>query len=150
MDISGFGLRANVKASITFPNGFDITEWADDTDPLDSESIQIRDKAMGLNGDLVTWSKAMPLPVAMGVIPNSEADKNLAVLFEANRVGKGKTGARDVLTITYVYPDGSTATFSEGVITDGPATLSVASAGRIKTNVYKFAFENRVITGATA
>lgn len=148
MDISGYGLRANVKASITFPNGFDVTEWADDTDPLDSESIQIRDKAMGLNGDLVTWSKATPLPIAMGVIPNSEADKNLAALFEANRSGKGKTGVRDVVTITWVYPDGSTATFTEGAITDGPATLSVASAGRIKTNVYKFAFENRVITAA--
>lgn len=144
-DISGFGIRVNIVASVTFPNGFDLTQFADDVDPFDLPSIQIRDKAMGLNGDLITWSKANPLPLTLGVIPGSEDDQNMKVLFEANRVGKGKRGARDVITVTAVYPDETTLTLSEGVITDGPPGKGVASSGRIKSNAYQFAFEN--VTG---
>ncbi len=141
-DISGFGIRVNVVASITFPNGFDLTQFADDVDPFDLPSIQIRDKAMGLNGDLIVWSKANPLPLTLGVIPGSDDDKNMKVLFEANRVGKGKRGVRDVITVTAVYPDETTLTLSEGTITDGPPGRGVASSGRIKSNAYQFAFEN--------
>lgn len=141
-DISGFGLKARIVASETFPAGFDVTAFSDDTDPVDLPSMQIRDKAMGLNGDLVAWSKANPVPATLALIPNSEDDVNMAVLFEANRVGKGKQGARDVITLTLIYPDGRTWTGSEGVITDGPAGSGVASAGRLKTSAYQFVFEN--------
>jgi hypothetical protein len=144
MDISGFGLRVNVRASVTFPIGFNVTEFADDADPLDNPSLQVADKAMGLNGDLITWSTANPLLAALNVIPGSEADINLAILLEANRVGKGKTGARDKITMTTIYPDGSTVVSSKGRLTDGPAAKSVASAGRLKTNTYQFVFENQV------
>lgn len=141
-DISAFGLKVQLTASQTFPSGISITQFADDADPFDAPSMQIRDKAMGINGDLIAWSKANPLPVTLNVIPNSEDDRNLAVLFEANRVGKGKQGARDVIGITVVYPDGRTASFTQGVITDGMAANSVASAGRFKSKAYVFAFEN--------
>lgn len=141
-DISVFGLRVQVVASETFPSGINITQFADDADPLDSPSMQIRDKAMGVNGDLVSWSKANPVPVTLNVVPNSEDDKNLSVLFEANRVGKGKQGARDVISITVVYPDGATTSFTQGVITDGQPANSATSAGRMKSKAYAFAFEN--------
>ena len=104
--------------------------------------MQIRDKAMGVNGDLISWSKANPIPVTLNVVPNSEDDKNLSVLFEANRVGKGKQGARDVISITAVYPDGRTASFTQGVITDGQPANSAQSSGRMKSKAYAFAFEN--------
>lgn len=142
-DVSGFGLKARLVASLTFPSGFDVTAFADDADPFDVPSIQIRDKAMGLNGDLIAWSKAMPILAALALIPGSEDDLNMAVLFEANRVGKGKTGARDVITLTVSYPDGTVWTAAPGVITDGMPGRGVASAGRVKTNVYQFAFENK-------
>lgn len=141
-DISGFGLKVRVVASETFPSGFDVTQFADDADPFDLPSMQIRDKAMGLNGDLVTWSKANPIPATLALIPGSDDDKNMAVLFEANRVGKGKQGARDVITLTAIYPNGEVWTGSQGVITDGMPGRGVASAGRLKTNAYQFAFEN--------
>ena len=141
-DISAFGIRVQVIASETFPAGISITQFADDADPFDAPSMQIRDKAMGVNGDLISWSKANPLPVTLNVVPNSEDDKNLAVLFEANRVGKGKQGARDVISITAVYPDGKTASFTQGVITDGQPANSAQSSGRLKSKAYAFAFEN--------
>lgn len=141
-DISAFGLRVQIVASETFPSGINITQFADDADPFDSPSMQIRDKAMGVNGDLISWSKANPIPITINVVPNGEDDKNLAVLFEANRVGKGKQGARDVISITAVYPDGATASFTQGVITDGQPSNSATSAGRMKSKAYAFAFEN--------
>lgn len=141
-DISVFGVRVQVVASQTFPAGISITQFADDADPFDAPSMQIRDKAMGVNGDLITWSKANPIALTLNVVPNSEDDKNLAVLFEANRVGKGKQGARDVVSITAIYPDGKTASFTQGVITDGMPANSAQSSGRLKSKNYAFAFEN--------
>lgn len=140
-DISGFGLRLVVKASSTFPAGFPVTQFADDADPFDLPSIQIRDKAMGLNGDLTVWGKATPTEITISVIPGSNDDKNLAILFDANRVSRGKRPARDKVTIVAVYPDGSTVTATPGVMTDGPPGKSVASAGRMKSHAYKFTFE---------
>ena len=140
-DVSGFGLRLRITASRTFPAGFTVTQFADDADPFDLPSIQVADKAMGLNGDLVTWSKANPINTTVNVIPGSEDDRNLAVLLEANRVGRGKSGARDTITMTGTYPDGRSVTLSQGVITDGMPGNSVASAGRLKSKAYAFAFE---------
>lgn len=141
-DISGFGAKVQVVASKTFPQGCLVSQFADDADPFDLPSIQIREKAMGLNGDLITWSKATPVAITLAVVPGTEDDKNLSALFEANRVGKGKTSAGDVITITVTYPDGRTLTLKDGVITDGPPGLSFASSGRLKTSSYQFAFEN--------
>ncbi len=143
-DISGFGLRIRLIASKTFPTGIDITQFADDGDPFDAPSIKIADTAMGLNGDLVKFSKAVPLPVTLNVVPTSDDDKNLSVLLESNRVGKGKNGARDEITLTAIYPSGKVVTFSGGCITDGMPTESVASAGRMKSKAYTFSFENKV------
>jgi hypothetical protein len=141
-DISVFGLRVSLTASETFPGGLDLSQWADDADPFDTPAQQVRDKAMGVNGDLITWSKANPIGLTLSVVPNSEDDVNLAVLLEANRVGKGKTGARDVLDISVVYPDGLTVNFTQGAITDGAVASGAASSGRLKSKTYTFAFEN--------
>jgi len=141
-DISGFGLRLNLRASVTFPAGVTITQFADDGDPLDIPSQQVADKAMGLNGDLIVWSKANPILVTINVIANSDDDRNLSVLLNANRVGKGKRSARDVITFTGIYPDNRQVTLTQGKITDGMVANSVASAGRLKTKAYMFAFES--------
>jgi hypothetical protein len=141
-DISGFGLTATVVASNTFPTGFDVTEFADDGDPFDLPELKIGEGKMGLNGDLITWSVASPTEINLAVIPNSPADINLAILFDANRVGAGKIPANDVISITGVYPDGSTVNVTNGKMTAGMPGNSVQSAGRLKTKTYKFTFEN--------
>ena len=143
-NISGFGLADTIVASKTFPVGLYLTEYADDTDPLDIPSIQIADKAMGLNGDLVIWSKPQPINLVLSVVPGSFTDINLAVLLEANRVGRGKIGARDLIQMTVSYPAGNFITLTNGAITDGPPASSVSSAGRLKSKSYSFTFENRI------
>jgi hypothetical protein len=143
-NISGFGLSVNIIASKSFPVALYLTEFADDADPLDIPNTQIADKAMGLNGDLVPWSKANPLIVNISVIPESDDDTNLAILLEANRVGRGKTSARDEITLNAVFPSGRFITYLKGAITDGPVASSVSSAGRLKSKTYSFCFENRI------
>lgn len=147
-DISAFGIRVRLVASATFPAGITLTQFADDADSLDVPSQQIADKATGVNGDLVVWSRANPLNLTMNVIPKSEDDRNLQVLLEANRVGRGKRSARDVITVTAVYPDATTATWSNGAITDGIVGQAIASAGRMKSKPYIFTFEGFATAGA--
>jgi hypothetical protein len=142
-NISGFGLVINLVASTTFPAGVLITQFADDADPFDIPSIQIADTAMGLNGDQIGWSKPNPIKITLNVIPQSDDDLNLAVLLEANRVGRGKQGARDIITLTGIYPNASPIILSNGIITDGIPGTAVASSARMKSKNYSFSFENK-------
>lgn len=140
-DISGFGLQIQVVASFIYPAGITLTQFADDADALDFPSLQIADKAMGLNGDLIVWSKANPLLATINVIANSDDDTSLGILLAANRVGRGKNSTRDIITMNAIYPDGRFVNLTTGKITDGMFGQSVASAGRLKTKAYLFAFE---------
>jgi hypothetical protein len=144
-DIGGFGLIITLRASSTFPAGMIIQQFADDADPFDFPDLQVADIAMGLNGDLLTWSRAMPLVTQLAVVPESSDDNNLAVLLAANRVGKNKQSAQDKITLVGKYPSGYSVTLTNGRLTNGSISNSIASAGRMKSKVYKFAFENVLI-----
>jgi hypothetical protein len=143
-DITGFGSAISLIASNTYPAGIAITQLADDADPLDMASVKIADTAMGVNGDLVKWSRAITKPLTLSVIPGSLDDVNLAILANNNSASQGTINANDVITITVVYPDGSTVTFANGFITDAPFGNSIASAGRLKTKTYGFQFQSVV------
>lgn len=145
-DIAAFGSSTRVIASKTFPAGFTVTAYADDADGFDLPTLQINDGAMGLNGDAVTWSTANLIPATIAVIPGSQDDKNLAVLFERNRAARGKKPAKDAITIVHVYPDGSTVTLTDGFCYDFTPGRAVASGGRLKSRVYSFRFANRAGT----
>lgn len=147
INISGFGLSINLNASLTFPNGFVITEFADDADPLDSPDVDVADTAMGLNGDFLLWARAQSIEASISVIAGTPSDVNLGILFEANRVAKGKTVARDIVGLQVNYPNGLIASLSRGVMVAGQAMPQIASAGRFKTRTYRFRFENITKTG---
>jgi hypothetical protein len=144
LDVSGFGLVANIIASNTFPAGLVITHFAADTDPLDMNSVVIADAEMGLNGDLITWAKAVRLNAIIAVIPGSIDDTNLQILFDANRVAQGKNSVQDQITLTVVYPDATQITLVNGKMLSGAPGRSVASGGKQKTKVYGFAFQDKV------
>ncbi len=143
-DVSATGVKVTVIAVPTFPQGFEISEFADDADPLDFPAAQIADYGMGVNGDLVTWTRPDPLEVTLNVIPNTDADKNLSILYDMNRAAKGKVSAQDLVTLVVSYPDGSRKILSNGKLVSGVPANSVASAGRIKTKEYRFVFENKI------
>jgi hypothetical protein len=143
-NVSGFGFIATVMAHKTFPSGFPLTQFADDADPFDVPSLQIADKGMGLNGDLVHWSKTNPINISFNVIPGSDDDENLRVLFEANRAGKGKKIAYDKISVSVIYPGEVSRSYVlvNGCITDGTPTNGVQQSQRQKTKTYNFSFEN--------
>lgn len=141
-NISGFSLSAAITASKSFSSGFVVNQFTDDTDPLDSPDLQLAEVSFGLNGDMMTWSRASGIEVAIGIIPDGEDDKNLQAIVLANRVGKNKSGARDVINIVFTYPDGKKVSCSNGVMTTGPGMTAIASSGRSKSKVYRFRFEN--------
>jgi hypothetical protein len=141
-NISGFGVQVNLIASTTYPIGVQITQFADDSDPFDVPALQIGDVAMGLNGDLITWSKANPIKITLSVVPQSNDDTTLSILLAANRVGRGKVSARDLITMSVIYPNDSFITLTNGVITDGIPLSPVANSGRLKTRTYNFSFES--------
>ncbi len=142
-NVSGFATVINLIASVTFPVGLTVTQVADDSDPLDFASVKIADAAMGVNGDLITWSRATPLPMVISVIPGSTDDVNLQTLADANRVAQGKNSANDIITATVIYPDGTSVILNGGVITDGQFGKSISSAGKLKTKAYAFSFESK-------
>lgn len=141
-NISGFGTTAQIVASATFPAGFLISAFADDADPLDTPDLDLADTAMGLNGDFIVWSRPQGIEISLNIIPVTPEDDNMSVLFEANRLGKGKRSARDTINVTLNYPNGLTAVLSEGVMVTGPALPQISSAGRFKTRMYRFRFQN--------
>lgn len=144
-NISGFGTQLNLIASVTYPVGVLLSQFADDADPFDLPSLQIADSAMGLNGDLITWSKANPIKITLSVVPDGLDDIALQILFQANRVSRGKIPARDLITLTGIYPTNSFITLTNGIITDGMPGQSIASAGRFKSKTYNFSFESYII-----
>jgi len=146
-DISGFGLQVLVIGSVTYPSGIVVTQFADDADPFDIPPLKLMDTGMGLNGDMVAWSTATPLEVVLNVIPGSENDDDLSHLAEANRVGKGKNSARDVISLVAVYPDGKTRTLKNGKLVMAALGKSISSAHRTKSKAFTFRFENTSKSG---
>lgn len=141
-DISGFGIRINLIASNTYPVGIMLTMFADDSDPLDVPAKTIAEVAMGLNGDLLGWSRANPDLMNFSLIPGSQDDLDMQTLMAANTVAKGRRPARDVITATVMYPDGRQVTKINGKLLQGPPQNSVASSGRMKSATYNCAFED--------
>lgn len=140
INISGYGLVCTFIASLTYPTGLPITQFADDADPLLINDVKIGDCAMGLNGDLQGWNKAVPLPLTINVIPGSLDDQNLAILAKANRVQQGQSASQDVISVTILYPDLGVLNFTGGIITDYAPGRTVQASGRQKGKSYNFMF----------
>lgn len=143
INVSGFGLIGNLVASTTFPQGFSLTAFADDGDSLDIPDFNVAATGMGLNGHMLVWNQAAVTDVGINLIPSSQDDVNMSVLVEANRVGLNKRSAKDVITLTVSYPDGSTSTFSGGALVTGSIAKSVSSQQRIRSRNYRFHFEKK-------
>lgn len=141
-DISGFGSLVTIAASRTFANiPFPITTFSDDADAFDFPDLQIGDGAKGVNGDLITWSKANPIKGSISVVVGSLDDIALQTILKNNTPSKGKSNAQDVITMTIIYPDATQVTFTQGKMISGMPGKSLASSGRLKTKVYNFMFE---------
>lgn len=139
-DISGFGGIIQIRASVTFPAGITIRQYADDTDPFDIPTQEIGDLVLGVNGDAASFTKATPIVINLSVFPQTDDGNNLDILFNANRVQQGKNSANDDITIIAIYPNGKFKTYGSGRIVSGMPGFSIASSARLKTMIYGFKF----------
>lgn len=143
-NISLFGFTARFVASNTFPAGFTVTEWSDDMPPINADDIETASHGMGPNGDMLVWQKPAAISTSYSVIPNSEADKNLSILHEANRISKSKgLVPLDVITIVLTFQDGRVVTLNKGIIMSGPAAPAGSQEGRLATRTFGFVSEDR-------
>lgn len=78
------------------------------------------------------------------MIPETEQERNLALLADANRPAKGKITTKDVIVMTASYPDGTRKTLTSGRLVASLPLTPVASAGRFKSKPYRFIFENKL------
>jgi hypothetical protein len=147
INISAFGITLNVVASNTFPSGFPVSAFAHDADAVDAPDHEVGDTGMGPNGDLVIWNRAVPLEIAYNLIPSSPEDINSNMLLEANRAGKGKASARDIITLVLTYPSGRVQTLTPGGVITGTLLAPVLSEGRLKSHLYRYRFENMSQSG---
>ena len=143
-DVSGTGIKVKIIALPTFPVGIDVSAFADDADPLDTPELQIAEWGMGVNGDMVIWRAPKPIEITLNVIPNTEEDLNLAILFDSNRVAKNKISTKDNVTMIVSYPDGTVKTLANGAIVQAMPMNSIASNAKTKSKPYKFVFENKL------
>lgn len=141
-ELSGFGSRTILVASVTFPFGIELITRASDIDPFDTPSVQIADTEKEVNGSLISWKVANPIPLTLSFLPNSFEDINLTILAEANRPSRGKFVTNDIITITNYLPSGNSTTYNRGIITDAQFGQSLGSNQRLKSKSYVFSFES--------
>lgn len=143
-EISVLGAKAWLTADKTFPAGFAITKFPADSDGIDITEIQMGNAEIGVNGDMITWRTPVANTITISVIPGSDEDKNLQILLDRNRVAKGRMYEQDNITLVVTLNNGTTHTFSNGIITTGELGYSLTSQGKIRTKRYGFMFEQFV------
>lgn len=143
-DIGGLGSKVTIIAVPTFPQGFTITEFASDSDPIVVDDVEVTNTEVGVNGDVVSWHRATTIPVEISVIPNSESDRNLQILVNANRGAKNKVSLNDDITMSVASADGTIETYTGGKIVSGKIGKSIGSDGKMRTGTYRFVFSNKI------
>ena len=122
---------------------FTLTQFADDSDPLDSEVTTIANSAMGLNGDHVVWSQANPIPLTLNLIAGSIDDQQMSILYELNRVGKNKESVNSEIEVVINYPNATPILLTGGAFLQGHSINTVSSESRMKSKQYILSFENK-------
>lgn len=138
------GLSVFLVAIPTYPTGITLTQFADDSDPLDGDNVEIGGAGVGLNGDLVVWDKPSMVTLRLAMIPGSADAEKLNRIWEVNRSSKNKVSIQDTINAVVRYANGTTISLTNGAMLSGPAFIGGNSDGKLKTPVYSFVFEGRV------
>lgn len=142
INIGGAGSKVTIISVPTFPQGFTVTEFATDTDPLVVDDVEINNTEVGVNGDVVNWKKAGLINIELSIIPNCESDKNLRIILNSNRLAKNKVAIDDDITMIVSEADGTIITYSGGKLISGPSSNSISSDAKLRTKTYRFTFSN--------
>lgn len=140
IDIGGFGTKIQIVAIQTFPLGFEVSEFADDIEPISITPIELIGFKRLYDGDIFFHKKNTPVEIEISVTPNSSSDINMKILLQTAGLNKKFSPVRDILTMVVGYGDGGKVVFSKGSIVSGPPADSITADKRKSSNTYKFVF----------
>ena len=151
VDVSGVFPSVTV-VSTGIPPLINITKFADDSNPIDVENIEVVGHALNVCGELITWEKPAAYLVTVSVLCGTEDDKSLTLLLEGSHAVAGKgfalaptvtlrssIGRRSMLGIV---ESEDANTYTNGRIVSGRPGAAVDSEGKKLSNSYTFVFEN--------
>ncbi len=140
INISGTGTGIVIVALQSFPMGFNLTQFADDIDPLAAEEVEATGFEMLYDGSLFAFDKAAPIMLTVGVIAGSSDDINLKIMLQTRKSNVSILPFQDVVSAVISYPDGGRIILSNGALIKGPLIDGIQNTGRKKGNAYTFAF----------
>lgn len=153
VDVSGVYPKVTI-VSTGIPPIITLSHFADDSNPIDVDQIEVTGHGINVNGELVTWEKPTAYIVSVSVLAGTEEATSLNTLLETSHARAGanfvlaptvtltkKIGVRNILGII-TSDDGET--YTNGRIVSGPAGTSVDSEGRKTSQTYTFVFENKI------
>lgn len=139
-NVSGFGVSVVVVSTKSFPSGFQLSKFADESDPIQIADMEPTDFEKLHDGSLFFYQKAAPIRITLSVLAGTDDDENLRILLASRKSSAGVIALPDTCTLTLSYPNSSPTVFTNGSIVGGPPADSVSSNGRRKSNAYQFVF----------
>ena len=144
-DVSTIGLNIRLVASITYPLGIQLNSFPEEGENGPGDSQEIAGNASGVNGDLITWKTVSGIEYTLNLIPNTEQESLLDVLFQGNRAAKNRMPKKDIITIVETNPvTGAVKTYKNGIIKSGAVGYRYGNDGRIRNKTYGFVFEDAI------
>lgn len=140
-DIGGHGTSITIVATNSFPVGFQLTQLADDVDPISHKEVSTNGYRKLIDGGLFFYSQTAPIEVSVSVIPGSDDDINCKILLQSQKGGLQIIPLPDITTMIINYPNGRVM-LTNGSIVSGPLLDSIADTARKKSNTYTFVFAN--------
>lgn len=154
VDVSGVFPKVTIVSS-GIPPLINITKFADDSNPIDVEHVEVTGHGINVMGELVTWEKPAAYILSISVLSGTEDDINLRMLLEESHARSGgnlanlaptlnlrkSIGKRNILGIVNTE---DSETYTNGKIVNGRPGAAIDSEGRKLTNTYSFVFENCV------
>lgn len=140
IDVSAFGTGIMVLSTASFPQGFSLSQFADDEDPLNVEQVEVSGFEKLYDGSIFIFDKTSPILLSVAVMPNSDDDINLKILMQMRKSSPSLLPLPDTTSMVITYPDGGRVILTNGGLISGALADSITTQGRKKGNVYHFVF----------
>lgn len=152
---------ATLVLSSDLVNGDVVLSFSEEGTPIDFPDMETVGYGMNMNGELITWTKPVPVTFRITLIPGTRSDNALRKLLYASHIG-GSNGAAVnigqvlIKTATLTIPKITIAntssaveaagtlkfTFSNGRMTGGNPAMGSNAEGKMTARTYNFVFES--------
>lgn len=133
--------------SVITIGGSTITEFVDDSNPVDIQDTETCNIEWSCNGQMIRTVKPSAVILSVTVIPGTASDNSLKRIWKESLCNGGSmnlAAANRNLTcsIRPGNPSIASFTFSGGTCLSGAAAITANGQGKMGGNTYTFAFQN--------